>query len=209
MPNWCNNTIELSGPKDKIKKLFDKTKASGEFLQQLYPCPEELDITAGRVGGDDDPEQIELVAKEKANLEKYGYSNWYDWKVAQWGTKWDVDVENLELSKDGTTITGWFDSAWAPPLEAYNYFLDKNKDCSIKSYYYEGGCDFAGLYEDFYDTMINPSNYNADQMEDPDEGLIYELNERFNFSEWVREYEEEQKTDTEKFIVEKEPVNVG
>jgi len=57
--------------------------------------------------------------------------------------------------------------------------------------------------------MINPSDYTADQMEDPDEGLIYELNEQFNFSEWVREYEEEQKTETEKFIVDKEPVNVG
>jgi len=55
--------------------------------------------------------------------------------------------------------------------------------------------------------MINPSDYTADQMEDPDEGLIYELNENFNFSEWVREYEEEQKTDTEKFIVDKEAVN--
>ena len=35
-----------------------------------------------------------------------------------------------------------------------------------------------------------------------------ELNEHFNFSEYVREYEEEQKTDTERFIVDKEAVNV-
>jgi hypothetical protein len=44
-------------------------------------------------------------------------------------------------------------------------------------------------------------------MEDPNSGLVYDLNEHFNFSEWVREYEEEQKTDTEKFIVDKEAVN--
>jgi hypothetical protein len=207
MPNWCNNTISLTGPKEKIKQLFDKTKASGEFLEQLCPCPEELNITAGRVGGDDDPEQIELVAKEKANLEKYGYSNWYDWKVAQWGTKWDVDTENLELSKDGTTITGWFDSAWAPPIGAYEYFLTENEDCSISSLYYEGGMDFAGKWEDFADMTVTPGDFTADEMEDPNSGLIYDINEQFNMSEFVREYEEEQKTDTEKFIVDKEPVN--
>ena len=206
MPNWANNTIQITGPKKKIQQIKQAIEAD-QLLDYLYPMPKELDITAGREGSDESAEQKALVAKEKANLEKYGYSNWYDWKVAQWGTKWDVDTENLELSKDGTTITGWFDSAWAPPLEAYNYFLAKNEDCSIKSYYYEGGCDFGGLYEDGYDNGITPSDYNADQMEDENEGLIYELNEHFNFSEWVREYEEEQKTDTEKFIVDKEPVN--
>lgn len=207
MPNWCNNTITLSGPKDKITNIYNKAKESGEFLDQLYPMPDELNITAGRVGADDEPEQIELVAKQKANLEKYGHEDWYNWRIANWQTKWDVDAENLELSKDGTTITGWFDSAWSPPIGAYSEFLRNNEDCSIQSYYYEGGMDFGGYYDNGADDCITLSDYNADQMEDPDSGLVYDLNEHFNFSEYVREYEEEQKTDTEKFIVDKEAVN--
>jgi hypothetical protein len=39
-------------------------------------------------------------------------------------------------------------------------------------------------------------------------GIIFTLNEHFGFSEAVREYENEP-SDTEKFIVEKEAVNAG
>jgi len=56
--------------------------------------------------------------------------------------------------------------------------------------------------------MVTPGDFTADEMEDPNSGLIYDINEQFNMSEFVREYEEEQKSDTEKFIVDKEAVNV-
>ena len=196
MPNWCNNTITLTGPKEKITKIYEKAKEDNAFLQQLYPMPTELEGTTA-----DGSVNEELVAKT-------GASDWYNWRVENWGTKWEVDAEGLELSDDGTTITGWFDSAWAPPIHAYEYFLTDNEDCSISSLYYEGGMDFAGKWEDFADMTVTPGDFTADEMEDPNSGLIYDINENFNMSEFVREYEEEQKTDTEKFIVDKEAVNV-
>jgi len=183
MPNWCNNTLSLTGPKEKITAIYNKAKKDDALLQQLKPMPEALE---GTTSPSDTP-------------------NWYDWRVQNWGTKWDVDMDGVELSDDGTTITGWFDSAWAPPIHAFEYFLTDNEDCSIKSYYYEGGMDFAGLWEDFADAEVTPSEFTADEMETPSMGLIYDLNENFNFSEAVREYEEE--SDTEKFIVKKEAVN--
>jgi hypothetical protein len=197
MPNWCNNTITLTGPKDKITALYNKAKKEDALLQQLKPMPDALEGTTS-------PAPKEGKVQPLVD----GFDNWYDWRVQNWGTKWDVDADNLELSDDGTTITGWFDSAWAPPIHAYEYFLTDNEDCSIKSYYYEGGMDFGGLWEDFADAEVTMSDFTADEMEDPSSGLIYDLNEHFNFSEYVREYEEEQKTDTEKFIVDKEEVNV-
>ena len=196
MPNWCNNTITLTGPKEKITKIYEKAKEDNAFLQQLYPMPTELEGTTA-----DGSVNEELVAKT-------GASDWYNWRVENWGTKWEVDAEGLELSDDGTTITGWFDSAWAPPIHAYEYFLTDNEDCSISSLYYEGGMDFAGKWEDFADMTVTPGDFTADEMEDPNSGLIYDINENFNMSEWVREYEEEEKSETEKFIVDKEAVNV-
>ena len=194
MPNWCNNTITLTGPKEKISAIYAKAKQDNALLQQLKPMPAALEGTTS-------PAPKEGKVQPLVD----GFDNWYDWRVQNWGSKWDVDADYLELSDDGTTITGWFDSAWAPPIHAYEYFLTDNEDCSIKSYYYEGGMDFAGLWEDFADAEVNPSDFTADEMEQPSSGLIYDLNEQFNFSEMVREYEEE--TDTEKFIVKKEAVN--
>ena len=197
MPNWCNNTITLTGPKEKITAIYNKAKEDNALLQQLKPMPTELEGTTSPAPKEGEPQPL-----------VDGVDNWYDWRVENWGTKWEVDVDNLELSDDGTTITGWFDSAWAPPIHAYEYFLTDNEDCSISSLYYEGGMDFAGKWEDFADMTVTPGDFTADEMEDPNSGLIYDINEQFNMSEFVREWEEEQKTETEKFIVDKEAVNV-
>ena len=197
MPNWCNNTITLTGPKEKITAIYEKAKEDNALLQQLYPMPTQLEGTTS-------PAPKEGKVQPLVD----GHDNWYDWRVDNWSTKWDVDVEGLELSDDGTTITGWFDSAWSPPIGAYEHFLTNNEDCSISSLYYEGGMDFAGKWEDFADMTVTPGDFTADEMEDPNSGLIYDINEQFNMSEFVREYEEEQKTETEKFIVDKEAVNV-
>src|SRR5210317_158198 len=196
MPNWCNNTITLTGPKEKITAIYEKAKEDNALLQQLYPMPTQLEGTTS-------PAPKEGKVQPLVD----GHDNWYDWRVENWGTKWDVDADYLELSDDGTTITGWFDSAWAPPIHAYEFFLTENEDCSISSLYYEGGMDFAGKWEDFADMTVTPGDFTADEMEDPNSGLIYDINEQFNMSEFVREYEEEQKTETEKFIVDKEAVN--
>ena len=197
MPNWCNNTITLTGPKEKITAIYAKAKKDDALLQQLKPMPEALDGTTS-------PAPKEGKVQPLVD----GFDNWYDWRVQNWGTKWDVDMDGLELSDDGTTINGWFDSAWAPPIHAYEYFLTANEDCSINSYYYEGGMDFAGQWEDFADAEVTPSEFTADEMEDSTMGIIFTLNEHFGFSEAVREYENEP-SDTEKFIVEKEAVNAG
>ena len=197
MPNWCNNTITLTGPKEKITAIYEKAKEDNALLQQLYPMPEALEGTTS-------PAPKEGKVQPLVD----GHDNWYDWRVDNWSTKWDVDMDGLELSDDGTTISGWFDSAWAPPIGAYEHFLTENEDCSISSLYYEGGMDFAGKWEDFADMTVTPGDFTADEMEDPNSGLIYDINEQFNMSEFVREYEEEQKSETEKFIVDKEAVNV-
>ena len=131
MPNWCSNSITISGPTKTIKQLWDDAHVGEGFglLNAMVPMPTELDDTTSP---SDSP-------------------NWYDWRVTNWGTKWDIADEGLEYvdNKDGTGhITGWFDSVWGPPVDAYNTFLDDMDNCSISATYEEGGMDFAGIYED-------------------------------------------------------------
>ena len=155
MPNWCNNSITITGPKDTITDLWTRAKTAqdGDFglLQAMVPMPEELRGTTSPT-----PQEGQANYKGEQPIVD-GATNWYDWAVNNWGTKWDVSDEGLEFedTEDGyATISGWFDSAWAPPVQAYNTYLEQNREVSVVSFYEEGGMDFAGHYEDGNDDYM-------------------------------------------------------
>ena len=149
MPNWCNNNIEIIGPKKKVDALIEGAK-KGEFINTLYPMPKELEDTQST--------SDQEVMKKQPVVD--GHNNWYDWRVANWSTKWDVDVydgsiqeqEELFGKDDGDKKVAFgFDSAWSPPIGACEQYLIDNNDMSIRLTYYEPGCDFMGIWEDFDD----------------------------------------------------------
>ena len=48
------------------------------------------------------------------NIQKYGFSDWYDWSIANWGTKWNAyGYEHFNLSENSNTI--YFLTAWSAP----------------------------------------------------------------------------------------------
>ena len=173
MPNWCNNNIEITGPIDKIKALWDATQAEdGGLLNAMVPMPVELKDTVKGSNGD--------------------AVNWYDWSVTNWGTKWDVELEGLEYTDNGdgtATISGYFDSAWAPPIEAYNRFLEANEDCSLTGSYYEMGCDFAGFYDNGDDEHLENLRDEYDLPEDEQSDLFKRLDEEYALSEQYDEWD--------------------
>ena len=139
MPNWCNNNITITGPKkviDKIEKITKKDKPG--LLNYFHPMPKGLrDTTADG-------------SKDKAMIKKYGYSSWYDWAVDNWSTKWDL-CEFHGIEKHDYGISFGFDSAWAPPLGAYEHFINENSNVTIRATYFEGGCDFMGIWDNGID----------------------------------------------------------
>ena len=64
------------------------------------------------------------------NVAKYGAKDWYDWRIQNWGTKWDaidscvhsesyggdMDAYIEDLLRYGEVIIT-FDTAWSPPCE--------------------------------------------------------------------------------------------
>src|SRR5271155_1321112 len=66
---------------------------------------------------DTDPEVRKQADRYKANFDKYGYTYWYDWRLDQWGTKWNVD--DPVVSDEGNALTITFDTAWSPPLPIF------------------------------------------------------------------------------------------
>ena len=190
MPNWVDNTITLKHSDPTMIKRAHDALERGEFLNEFHPVPLDLQIVAGRLGDDESAEQQALVLQENANRDKYGYANWYDWCVNEWGTKWDVgDEGSATLNEDGS-LTASFNSAWSPPIEAYRMLEDLG--FKIKAYYFEGGMMFAGIYEDGDDDYYEIGGMNSEQI---NAELPKELDEMFGISEQVEEYESEEADD--------------
>lgn len=193
MPNWCDNQITITGPSsviDKIEKIVreDDSHENNGLLNFFRPMPKELEGTTSPGSSADKPQPM---------IE--GFDNWYDWRCENWGTKWEV-CEFYGVDRQGDTISFGFSSAWAPPIPAYQTFLmnmsEQKQDVSLKAYYYEGGCDFMGCWDNGDDDCYAPSELKStdDWWND---GIGYELDEMFNITESMAEYEAELEADKE------------
>ena len=182
MPNWCNNNLTLTGPKD----VLDEIAATNLLLQNIFPCPKQLRDTVSPAN----------AKKANKNIKEHGYADWYDWQVNNWGTKWDIGPLNMEIEiiDNEHRIYVDFGSAWSPPIGAMRKLFEKYKDrgLNIRMEYYEGGCAFLGVVETIDGEFID--NYRefsgADDLEHQAKVLGSALAE--SEAQILREFEEEQ-----------------
>lgn len=124
MPNWCDNSLYITTTKKYAKQLI-KAAEEDRFLSFIKPL--DKDTTDAQIGG--------------------------------WGTKWEVNayLNEQKESPDNpreVDLNFTFDSAWAPPIAAYDHLLMHPEVSYVSAYYFEPGMDFAGLWEDGIDDEI-------------------------------------------------------
>ena len=193
MPNWCNNYLELTHDDPEMITRAQKAFADGRLLDEFVPVPKSLHIVAGRVGSDDNPEQIKLEEDTARNIATHGYGNWWDYCVNEWGTKWDVGGDGDQARLDGPNhISMNFDSAWAPPTAAMNKFMDLG--FKVKLIYWESGMCFCGLYDENGDDYYDYTDMSADEIA---ETINSEIDECMCITESIREWEEDNAEDEE------------
>lgn len=136
MPNWCDNTVYIThdDPK-KIQVLVDAWKAN-KFFGTIYPEPDytkvEVRPTFPQIKGNNDPVNPE--------------SAWWDWRVQNWGTKWEITTDEAYIDIHENEIRVGFSTAWSPPTGIYDRLV--NDGYGVNALYYEGGCAFCGQYVD-------------------------------------------------------------
>jgi len=184
MPNWCNNTVELYHNDPTMIERARKAFGEGALLNEFIPVPEDLQITAGFLGNGDAQKALEL--KEQANIEKFGYKNWYDFCVNEWGTKWDIGGGDSSVDDIPGGLMLTFDSAWSPPIGAYEKLMEQG--FNIRAMYYEPGMAFAGIWDNGNDDYYEYGGMNSDQIEAE---LPVELDEAFGISEEAAQWEAE------------------
>lgn len=191
MPNWCNNNFSIKGNVDTIRDLWESAQKSGGLLSAIAPLPEILEGTTSPTPADIDS------SLQQTMIAQTGSDNWYDWQVRNWGTKWDVDLDGLEFTDngDGTAmIEGWFESAWSPPIEAYETLADDFDSCHIHATYHEPGMDFGGVWDsdgdcEMFDGISEYLDNNEPDLWSP---LARELDEEFGIMESIEQWREEE-----------------
>lgn len=182
MPNWCSNSMKLVATNaESEKKLADivqelaRAVAAHEnpaIFEMILPVPEPLKIEAGFYGRDT-PQQLELEAKEAANLKQYGHKNWWDFCVKEWGTKWDMSIaDSPEVYEiNGNAVTIFFDTAWSPPEGIYHAL--EAMGFEVEATYIEQGVGFIGYYKDGQDVCEDMGQFEpVTETEDDEDGFF-------------------------------------
>ena len=171
MPNWCSNSLSVSGDKAQLRDFLERITVKKEdgtteyaILPSLYPCPQELrDATAGHFTAEPNANWAKLLAEgeitqewhdelvernrkgyaiAQENIAKYGYTDWYGWCVDKWGTKWgDCDTD---LFHNDDSISLVFQSAWSPPVDGIVHISTLFPDLVFSMNWHEEGMDFYG-----------------------------------------------------------------
>jgi hypothetical protein len=131
MPNWCSNSLKLTATTDNNRKLLDELEKQfnssdkAVIFDMIKPTP--LDLLEG--------------------------NGWYDWRIKNWGTKWDATILSATRKKNIATL--WFETAWAPPIEIYKVLEEEG--FKVEATYVEQGMSYAGYYKkgvDFTDDKV-------------------------------------------------------
>jgi len=99
------------------------------------------------------PGDLALGRQYIANREKHGAPSWYEWRIAHWGTKWDLDDgTDYELTEEGETahLRYAFSTAWSPPLPWLAEVATDWPELGFSLEWIEPGVDCAGR-SDFAD----------------------------------------------------------
>jgi len=182
MPNWCENTLIVKGERTEIERFKNDGMNEGKWKISSYlPTPQEL--LDNEVGSDE---------KRTELRRKYGFDNWYDWRLANYGCKWDCEAESCSVNflEDGS-LSIWFDSPWSPPIEFLKIVQVRYPELDFKLLYMEGGCFFAGMAHTERDGMEGPSivDYCAEPYYEDENGNIVDTDAKdFDFDEFEKEH---------------------
>ncbi|MFQ6611083.1 MAG: hypothetical protein ACE5D7_09845 [Fidelibacterota bacterium] len=145
MPNQTTNQLKIEGSLDSLYKLQNFVKGEEQCFScnSILPMPKELE---GTIKGSN-PDKINDKERRRELREKYGYDNWYDWQVANWGVKWGVyslDDEPLTWDNGENSLSVEFYSPWSPPFPVIALLAKMYPELRFTLDYFDEGWGYAG-----------------------------------------------------------------
>ena len=187
MPNWVFNTLTIQGPKEQVdsikdrlnkpyKKTFENWNMQSHQMEfKEYEFSNPIFAFHNIYNHIEDGVSDEIYHKQSDNtapIEEqlmFKNNNWYDWNVRNWGTKWDVAVNNDDKYPDTALhehksegedqwLVYGFQTAWSPPLPAMEKLSALVPNCVVTlSFEEEQG--WGGEYEFVNGSMTAQHDY--------------------------------------------------
>ena len=128
MANLCYNKVVVTGASKELIDFTNKFEENG--ITAFLPTPKELNERKAPFAGTEE--------EEKRLISKYGAADWYNWRLENWGTKWDVDIFSADLG------CFEFTTPWSPPIEAFTKISEMYPKLIFNMVYSESGMGFLG-----------------------------------------------------------------
>jgi hypothetical protein len=180
-PNWCHNTLDVTGPPDEIRRfvehaalrLADLDEEDRAYVNAQHA---ETEAQAERVATElepthvvqplsftkDVPEPEDLMERPESGG-SLSMPGWYEWRVTNWGTKWDasfsggsmiamgqegMDVEASQESRGAQVVRDAavykFDTAWSSPIPWVAAAAQRWPELTLTLQFAEVGSGYAG-----------------------------------------------------------------
>ena len=152
MPNWCYNRVRIDADSDqveKLKEIYEIFENHSDPFNQILPIPDFKNIPNNK----GELPILEQHKNDKGEIvwETYNFPDgknddrWYHWNIQNWGTKWDVTAQNVEIEyEDEEQLEVSFETAWAPPEPICYRLREMFKDLHFSWFYNEPGMETAG-----------------------------------------------------------------
>lgn len=103
------------------------------------------------------------VVYTKLEMEYLGLVDWYNWNIANWGTKWDAYDVQLDR-QDDNYLAIHFSSAWSPPEPVVHAMQEQHPELAISMEFDESGMMFRGSIET--DGSVYTEEYDESELEE-------------------------------------------
>jgi hypothetical protein len=132
MPNWCDNDLFIYGSEQDLKKIKEQvTNEAGEFdFGKIVPEPTTPDYFKDNLSSED---------------MKQHPLNWYEWRIENWGTKWNARESVITEVDETKTLQAWFQTAWSPATPITLALSKQYPNVVIEHKYIEEGMQFCGV----------------------------------------------------------------
>jgi len=160
MPNHCYQGVHIHGPRFLVKEIYNALTQNGydphnggralnpQFCQLIKPMP------------------FEQWLAPRTQWQGFDVEGWYDWRVENWGTKWDVaeveitqpltlhDDEDVDPPSMSASFSFNCWTAWGPPIPVWDKL--HSMGISVDADYQDEGGLFEGQYLNGVDESWTP-----------------------------------------------------